>query len=264
MPLKTPKLNEEEIRFYETVQTGHGRTFKWLSFLFSLFLIAIGSMLVYESSNDPIYDTSQNNGLIGMGGVSLVLSFLLLIALVYVEKKYPDISLKFFYAVVFMIMFGTTVGTISVINGVDVPNLGSRATLGWALGGITTAIGVLSFFLTGFALIALYSQSVRNTPFTIWLFGDPRDPHSKTDEQMLRDDGQDDEPTLDEKIIKLQTAKLQIENELDIAKTKRRPPPRKFSNQQDFDEYNQRLQQIADREQTFEEFEREREVAKKR
>ncbi len=132
------------------------KVFKWMAFCFAIYLIVNGAMLVYESSMDAQYDTTTNISLISVGTISIVLSAILLIAEIYVEKHHPGVSLSFFYAVMIMVMFGTTVGTISVINGVDVPNSGSRGTLGWVFGGITTAIGVLGFLWTVFALIITY------------------------------------------------------------------------------------------------------------
>lgn len=149
-----------------------GKTFKWMAFIFAIFLIVIGSMLVYESSQNPAFDTAQNTNLIAVGAVAIVLSAAMLVAMVYVENRYPRIAIKFFYIIVVMIMFGTSVGTVAIINGVDVPNLGGRATLGWVLGGITTGLGVLTTLLTAFALLVVYSTTVRNHKFSQWFVVD--------------------------------------------------------------------------------------------
>ncbi len=142
------------------------KLFKWMAFFFAVYLIVIGSMLVYESSRDAIYDTDTNIPLIALGSVAIALSAIILIALVYVQKNHPSIPLAFCYAITVMIMFGTTVGTISIINGVDVPNLGSRGTLGWVFGGITTGVGVIGALWTIFALVVTYNSNLHGYPFT--------------------------------------------------------------------------------------------------
>ena len=149
---KYKTMEEKEI----FTAVGQGKTFKWMTFIFAIFLVISGSMLVYESSQSSIYDTTQNVGLITVGSIVIVMSAILLLTLVYVEKQYPQISMKFCYAVVVMIMFGTTVGTISIINGVDVPNENVRATLGWTFGGVTCGVGVIGIMWSLFAIVVMY------------------------------------------------------------------------------------------------------------
>ncbi len=163
------KMNTTEILSKYAAQ---GKMFKWMAFVFAVFLIVVGSMLVYESSQNAALDTSQNIGLIVVGAIAIVLSAMLLVAMVWVENKYPRIALKFLYIVVVMIMFGTSVGTVSIINGVDVPNLNGRATLGWVLGGITTGLGVLTTLLTAFSLLVVYSETMQNQPWASHFFVD--------------------------------------------------------------------------------------------
>ena len=158
-------MADREKAIFNYKKVVQGKLFKWMALFFALYLIVIGSMLVYESSRDATYDTDTNIPLIAMGGVAIALSAILLIALVYVQKNHPGISIAFFYAVTVMIMFGTTVGTISIINGVDVPNLGSRGTLGWVFGGITTGVGVIAALWTIFALSVTYNPRLTAYPW---------------------------------------------------------------------------------------------------
>ncbi len=179
----------EETKF-EFRKVAQGKTFKWMVFFFALYLIVIGSMLVYESTRDAQFDTSINYGLIGVGAAALVLSGIILIAMVFVEKQYPSISIYFFYAVVVMVMFGTAVGTLSVINGVDVPNLGSRGTLGWIFGGITTGVGVIGTLWTIFALIMTYNPKLakRHSYFAQWAVINEKRPQSIAEMERENED----------------------------------------------------------------------------
>ncbi len=115
--------------------------FKILTFFVCVFLIVVGSMLVYESQSAS--DSEMNTGLIAVGGIMLFLTLVMLCALIWIVKK-TDLGLPYEYVLMVVVVFGVIVGTISIINGVDVPNSSSRSTLGWVFGGITTGVGVIA------------------------------------------------------------------------------------------------------------------------
>lgn len=162
-------VTEKEKKHLNFKQVAHGKTFKWMVLVFAIYLIVIGSMLVYESSRNAEFDIDTNWGLIGVGIAALIFCGVILIAMVYAQHKYATISLGYLYIVVIMIMFGTTVGTLSIVNGVDVPNLGSRGTLGWVFGGITTGVGVIATLWCIFALVVTYNPKLaKKSRFARW------------------------------------------------------------------------------------------------
>lgn len=145
--------NESEWTKYK-----QARIFKWMTCVFAIFLIILGSMLVYECSKSN--DTTTNTGLIVVGSIGITLCTIMLIAMVYVIRKHTYVSLKYFYVVVSLIIFGTTVGTLAIINGVDVPNQSSRANLGWAFGGICVAAGVIATLWSIAAIVFSYDPKL--------------------------------------------------------------------------------------------------------
>lgn len=194
-PKLKKKIMEQPRKKLDYIKYMAAKPFKWMVLFFSIYLIVIGSMLVYESSRDAQFDTTTNIPLIAIGGVAIGLSIIVLIAMVYAQHKYPSIGLTFLYVVVTMIIFGTTVGTISIINGVDVPNSGSRGTLGWVFGGITAGVGVIAVLWAIFALIVTYQPKgaiARSKPAKYFLI-DPNRSLTKDqveDEQARIDDNQ--------------------------------------------------------------------------
>jgi hypothetical protein len=139
------RVNLDRIKenFVETQLTNTKKVL-WATLIVSLFFIANGSMLVYESEFNS-GSASTNVGLIVVGSITLFLTFVLLVFLTYASKmtKYV-LSIGFLVMIMLGVMFGASVGVLSVVNGVDVPNNSSRNTLGWVFGGITTGIAVIS------------------------------------------------------------------------------------------------------------------------
>jgi len=125
--------------------------FKPLCLLASVFLIVAGSMLVYEAQQSV--DTQTNVGLIVVGSIALGLTGALLCFVVYASRMYNQIPWKYIYLMVLVVIFGIVVGTLSIINGVDVPNDSSRNTLGWVFGAICTAMGVLATLVLLYVMI---------------------------------------------------------------------------------------------------------------
>lgn len=132
------------------------KAFKWISLVFSFFLIIIGSMSIYQG------ETNNNNGeynigLIAVGTTVLILATLLLFFIIYILKKYADTtSWIFCYIIVLMIVFGVAAGTISIINGIDAPNSNIRNVLGWIVGIIATGMGITGMIWTILSLLQAY------------------------------------------------------------------------------------------------------------
>ena len=72
----------------------------------------------------------------------------MLLLLIYVAKKDQNLTFTKLYLTFLLIAFGITVGTISMICAVDVPNVGYRATLLWVVGAMTVAVGVIGAILS--------------------------------------------------------------------------------------------------------------------
>jgi len=128
-------------------QESAGKKTIWATLIISLFFIANGSMLVYESEFNSA-SLSTNTGLIVVGSITLFFTFVLLVFLTYAGRSSKFVfSIGFLIMMMLGVMFGASVGVISVINGVDVPNDTARNTLGWVFGGITAGIAVISAFV---------------------------------------------------------------------------------------------------------------------
>ncbi len=116
----------------------------WTAFFVCVFFIVCGSMLIFECQTTTSADTAQNVGLIVVGAIALGLTGILLVLTVYAARKCQHtIGWGFLTLMMFAIMFGAALGTLSIVNGVDVPNNASRTTIGWVIGGIATGIAVL-------------------------------------------------------------------------------------------------------------------------
>jgi len=133
--------------------------FKWIVLFVSIFLIITGSMLIYESQYD---NASENMGLIVVSSLMLILSLLALLTSTYVGRVY-DISIKYLYIVILVVIFGTCVGVVGLVNAVDIPNSSSRTTLGYVFGSLAVVMGILATLWSCIALWFVYFD-VGNDP----------------------------------------------------------------------------------------------------
>jgi len=129
----------------------------WAGFLIGIYFIVNGAMLIYECQTTTSADTDQNVGLIVVGAITIALAGILMIVTMYVLRYFGSACNWWHLAVIiFAIVFGVALGTLSVINGVDVPNAESRKTIGWVLGGIGTAGAVVLTFVSMVMLFKKY------------------------------------------------------------------------------------------------------------
>jgi len=174
------------------------KAFRFVAFLVCIFLIVNGSMLVYECQTNSSADVTENIGLVVVGSIALGLTAILLCYLVWIarKRKPEEYGWGLLYIMTFVVMFGAAVGTLSIVNGVDVPNDSSRATIGWVLGGITTGVAVL-----GTVAIIYYW-------WTVW--GNPK--YQKyLDKQYDADYPEDDETPAEQEKRELQEATEKLE-----------------------------------------------------
>lgn len=135
MPTKLRELKKE---FEDSAKL------QWTAFFVCIFFIVCGSMLIHECQTTTSADTAQNVGLIVVGAIALGFTGILLVMTVYAARKSEHIiGWGFLTLMMLAIVFGAALGTLSIINGVDVPNNTSRTTIGWVIGGIATGIAVL-------------------------------------------------------------------------------------------------------------------------
>lgn len=129
------------------------KIFKWITLIFSILLIIIGSISIDENSNS----------IITIGILTVVLAITLLFFIIYILKTDPNAtSWGFSYVIVLMIIFGIGVGTTTAMNSIDTTIKSDiRNTLGWIIGGLSCSIGITGLLWT---LISLF-QSYEIKPF---------------------------------------------------------------------------------------------------
>ncbi len=139
------KQPEESLRARDTFS---GPAFKYVVLAFSIFLIILGSMSVYEGQKAPIDDQTENIGLIVIATMTLLFTILFLLLLIYVAKMDQGLSFTKLYLSFLLIAFGIIDGAISLVCAVDFPNNHSRGTLLWITGAISVISGVIGTILS--------------------------------------------------------------------------------------------------------------------
>lgn len=120
--------------------------FKYCGLIFSIYLIILASMSIYEGQLNSSEDTSTNVGLLVISVITLVLCAAFLIGLIYLTKMDPLLTFTEIYVVFTAIAFGIIVGTIATVCALDVPNVDYRSKLLWSIGIVlllTALIGVI-------------------------------------------------------------------------------------------------------------------------
>ncbi len=111
------------------------KVFKWITLIFSFFLITIGCVSIYESET------------ILIGFFTILLATISLFLIIYILKKNPN---YWILCVMLTNLLGICIGIISVINGVQ------HQAVGWFIGGLSTTIGIGSLILSLLGLFQLY------------------------------------------------------------------------------------------------------------
>lgn len=132
----------------DSVKTFSLTGFKYASLFFSIFLIVLGSMSVYEGQLSPADDRTQNVGLIIVAVLTLLITALFEMMLIYVAKEDTNLTFPQLYMAFGIITFGIIVAVVALVCAVDVPNVNGRGTLLWVIGAIAVIAGVIGTILS--------------------------------------------------------------------------------------------------------------------
>ncbi len=144
-----------------TVATFSSKWFKYAALLLSIFLIILGAMSVYEGQLSPADDRNQNVGLIVVGVLTLMITGLFQIMLIYVAKEDQHLNYLQIYMAYAITCFGIAVGAIAIVCAVDVPNVEGRGTLLWVMGAITVVAGVMGVLVSFMYILRSYGLVAR-------------------------------------------------------------------------------------------------------
>ncbi len=133
-----------------------GPALKYVVLIFSIFLVVLGSMSIYEGQKSAADDRNENISLIVISSLMLVFAILALLLLIYVSKVDTSLSFTKLYLVFLLIAFGVIISVVAIICSIDAPNNNGRATLLWIMGTICVISGVIGIILSSLFIAKAY------------------------------------------------------------------------------------------------------------